>query len=74
MITSGPLSPKFICEAFVVSEKVGDTGREVSWAAFMFASEDAAVNERIERGPGMVVARKARLQNELRRPVWQSVP
>ena len=52
MIFSGPLAPKFIAEAFVASENVGEGG---PWPVFvcLFACEERE-SVRSERGLGMM--------------------
>ena len=53
MIFSGPLFPKFIAEAFVASEKVGEGGPRPGFGClFAFGGADRV---RSERGVGMVV-------------------
>lgn len=48
MIFSGPAVPKFICEACVASERVGDGGPGVTAVAFWLS-----VSVRNERGRGI---------------------
>jgi hypothetical protein len=52
MTFSGPLDPKFIADAFVASENVGEGGpRPGFWCLFTFEDTERV---RSERGLGMV--------------------
>ena len=58
IILSGPFGPKFIADAFVVSEKVGDGGPEEAGGRGLIA------NERRERALGIVTDGEDEGENE----------